>query len=327
MTKKLLVIWGDMLGGTVKALTNNEKPRPAFIPFRDNLALGPLLPLDDLDAFLSARAAYWSTRDPLGEASPAETLADLRKPIERLEAGLSEADVCEVWLGASTGEQFLAAFLVGLCEAGILDGEKIVFRQFACEDGRPSLSYYPAAFFQNLPEPLQLSALRIPYLSAWAALTAPDPTRLREIVARGPGLSEIDVALQAFHQRYPDEVTSLGSIDRALLVHARREWGPSAHAIGNAMSLGVRTPDQVGDGILFAHLKALGTGPQPLFDLRGKQDAIRNCEARLNRFGADCLAGRANRLANGIDEWIGGVHLDSSSGQVWVRRGGDILPI
>jgi hypothetical protein len=44
--------------------------------------------------------------------------------------------------------------------------------------------------------------------------------------------------------------------------------------------------------------------------------------------GARALAGKANFVdLNGIDDWIGGVHLESSKGSVWFRRGDIVVKV
>ena len=38
------------------------------------------------------------------------------------------------------------------------------------------------------------------------------------------------------------------------------------------------------------------------------------------------LAGRRNFVElNGVDDWVGGVHLDSRTGVVWFRRGEELV--
>jgi hypothetical protein len=64
----------------------------------------------------------------------------------------------------------------------------------------------------------------------------------------------------------------------------------------------------------------LAVGKDPLLSRQGL--AMPEAEFRLTRTGNRVLAGEANLIdLNGIDAWICGVHLDSTSGDIWVRRG------
>ena len=46
----------------------------------------------------------------------------------------------------------------------------------------------------------------------------------------------------------------------------------------------------------------------------------------LTPHGEAILAGDGNAVEwNGIDDWVGGVHLDSRSGRVWFHRDGMLI--
>ena len=43
---------------------------------------------------------------------------------------------------------------------------------------------------------------------------------------------------------------------------------------------------------------------------------------KISQFGAKVLQGRHNVVrVNGVNDWVGGVQLDSSSGSTWFREG------
>jgi len=47
---------------------------------------------------------------------------------------------------------------------------------------------------------------------------------------------------------------------------------------------------------------------------------------RLTPFGERVLAGEANFVdANGIDDWVAGVHLQSDAGRVWFYDDGQLV--
>lgn len=81
--------------------------------------------------------------------------------------------------------------------------------------------------------------------------------------------------------------------------------------------------DWVGDNWLFCGLQCLAdpTLPHPALELTGKRTAIPGTEARLTAEGERFLNGDLNFVElNGIDDWVGGVHLDSRAGDVWFRQ-------
>jgi hypothetical protein len=61
--------------------------------------------------------------------------------------------------------------------------------------------------------------------------------------------------------------------------------------------------------------------------LSGDTTRLRGTEVRLTQHGEAILAGKGNAVEwNGIDEWVGGVHLDSRYGRVWFQTGETLIP-
>jgi len=70
-----------------------------------------------------------------------------------------------------------------------------------------------------------------------------------------------------------------------------------------------------GDAYLFSRLKGLAAPAQrqPLVALTGNPLSMRETEVVLTQTGRAVLEGRANSVAlNGIDDWVGGIHLNSA---------------
>jgi hypothetical protein len=79
----------------------------------------------------------------------------------------------------------------------------------------------------------------------------------------------------------------------------------------------------VGDNWLFSRLWRLADPAlsHPAVVLTGEQTTIRGTEARLTRDGEQFLKAALNFVElNGIDDWVGGVHLDSRVGEVWFHQ-------
>ena len=84
--------------------------------------------------------------------------------------------------------------------------------------------------------------------------------------------------------------------------------------------------NSLGLGLLILILDGLGCGfnihlGELTLNGQGHQATVSLTDA-----GREVLAGRASALAlNGLDDWVCGVHLQSSVGPVWFRRGGTLL--
>ena len=87
----------------------------------------------------------------------------------------------------------------------------------------------------------------------------------------------------------------------------------------DAILAGTEAPDVVGDQWLFSLLLRLGDPSlsEPVLDISGSRVEYRDTEVRLTPFGQRVIDGTANFVdANGIDDWVAGVHLQSDAGRV-----------
>lgn len=85
--------------------------------------------------------------------------------------------------------------------------------------------------------------------------------------------------------------------------------------------------DWISDVYLFSRLRHLGNPSlsHPLISLTGDTSTWKDATVELTEVGREVLAGRANFIdLAGIDEWVGGIHLDSAGGRVWLDRDGVI---
>jgi hypothetical protein len=92
------------------------------------------------------------------------------------------------------------------------------------------------------------------------------------------------------------------------------------YTIGDDMEF----PEWMGDNYLFQRLQRLADSSlsKPLLAISGDVKRMGATEVQLTPHGEAILAGNGNDVEwNGIDEWVGGVHLDSRSGRVWLRDG------
>ncbi len=74
--------------------------------------------------------------------------------------------------------------------------------------------------------------------------------------------------------------------------------------------------DAMGDGFLFDRVMRMASPrvPHALISIDGNREEMRGCTIALTSDGASVLAGSQNAVRlNGIDDWIGGVHLTSQT--------------
>jgi hypothetical protein len=151
--------------------------------------------------------------------------------------------------------------------------------------------------------------------TAWAAVRDPDPAALQRLAAEA--LPPLGPALTRLLEQYPDTVSGLSRTERQGLeaLAAGLTAFPDLFAYQAAQEPRVF----LGDSVFAAHLDALAAAPTPLLTGGG--------DRRLTDFGADVLAGRADHAGvNGIDRWVGGVHLTGTApAWRWDRGAGRLV--
>ena len=118
-------------------------------------------------------------------------------------------------------------------------------------------------------------------------------------------------ALPYLRRRLPSRINGLNEIDVDVLKHAIAHAPSAIRAVAHALGHD-QTPDMVGDLYLFARLKHLGSPDlkHPLIEIDNPTGNMRDCKIRILPIAHKILAGRANMIAlNGLDDWLGGVHL------------------
>jgi hypothetical protein len=143
---------------------------------------------------------------------------------------------------------------------------------------------------------------------AWAALRAPDPRGFAEIVAtRSPELRFMPEAFDRLGREYPWARDGLSLTERRLLA-AIAEGAATA---GEAFVRGAARESRpyLGDTWAFAAIERLARVDNPLVSV-GAGAVDRDSAVALTQTGRRVLDGAADHVSlNGIDRWIGGVHL------------------
>jgi hypothetical protein len=145
---------------------------------------------------------------------------------------------------------------------------------------------------------------------AWAAFRAPAPDGLGAIAAARLGeLRFLGEALDRLSREYPATRDGLSLTERRVLA-AVADGAPDARTA--FVRAGAReTRPYMGDTTCFGRMDRMAGGPHPLLRLDPPGRPVeRTTGVRLTGTGTRVLAGEADQIAlNGIDRWIGGVHL------------------
>ncbi|MET9626557.1 hypothetical protein ABZX92_03750 [Lentzea sp. NPDC006480] len=136
---------------------------------------------------------------------------------------------------------------------------------------------------------------------AWAAFCAPTPEGLAAIAATRSGeLRFLGEAFDRLSREYPSTRDGLSLTERRVLAAIANGAEDQGTAFVRAAAR--ETRPYLGDTWCFAMMARMARATVPLLETAPT--------LRLTPAGADVLAGRADHVTlNGIDRWLGGVHL------------------
>jgi hypothetical protein len=286
---------------------------------------------------LARRVVYWRDilhEGPVPEAAPAE----LRRIRASYLVGYQGADEAEVtrqfterdqavaagrdgeyvlWFEADLYDQLqIAEILACLAGLGVPAGRitLICIGEHAGIARFGGLGELTAGQLRELPNTNACARLTPAALDlatrAWAAFRAPSPEGLGAIAAARLGdLRFLGEAFDRLSREYPATRDGLSLTERRVLA-AVADGAPDA---GTAFTrAGAReTRPYLGDTTCMRRMDQMAHGPHPLLRLDPPgRPANPATGVRLTDTGARVLAGQADQIAlNGIDRWIGGVHL------------------
>jgi hypothetical protein len=154
------------------------------------------------------------------------------------------------------------------------------------------------------PEALDLAT------RAWAALRAPTPDGLPAIAATRSGeLRFLGEAFERLCREYPSTRDGLSLTERRVLAAVAAGAGTAGDVFVRASAREARP--YLGDTWYYAVMDRLARAPYPLLELRPAGVPVEPATLpRLTATGARVLAGEEDHVRlNGVDRWIGGVHL------------------
>lgn len=288
------------------------------IPWDDVLHEGPVPGHVSRDELRRIRAAFLASSFDL-------TAADVARDLEaRDQALLAETDEVVLWFEHDLYDQLHVLQVLGLLRAARDAGgptprvTAILADDYLAAQSDDTL----ASWFhrRHLLEPAQWDAAA----SAWTAFTAADPSALNRFAHHG-AWPTLHAALRRHRQQYPSVHTGLSRTEGqtlAVLIDGPRGLRDLFVAANHAMEEAVF----MGDTAWWGHVNPLLTAPRPLLRVEGvapvsladpdwwRADPSAPALA-LTDDGARVVAGEADHIAlNGIDRWLGGVHLQQPRG-------------
>jgi hypothetical protein len=155
--------------------------------------------------------------------------------------------------------------------------------------------------------------------AGWDRFRAPDPRRLLEWMAGDlSALPFLHGALGRHFDDYPSTRDGLSRSERQILTALHQ----GMHTFGEIFGACQRMEERVymGDTTFWSILKGMSNGRNPLVALSGAGDPFtsRSLRVGLNDLGEVVLDGGADHVElNGIDRWMGGVHLSPANLWRW----------
>jgi hypothetical protein len=281
------------------------------LAWADVLHEGPVPAGLDDDGLRQVRAGFLAGADGL---DPEAVRRRFEERDRTLAAGRAGGYL--LWFEADLYDQLqLAQILAALGDAGVPpDRVRLV-----CIGEYPGIAHFgglgelePGQFpgLLEVATPLTAAALDLG-AAAWAALRAPEPGGLAGIAAsRSPQLRFLGEAFDRLGREYPSTRDGLSLTERRLLAGVHEAGEASAAAVFARLGEREARPF-LADLFCFRILARLAGGRVPLVepDPPGGEVAA-GTRLRLTAAGGRVLRGEADQVAlNGIDRWVGGVHL------------------
>lgn len=297
-TTILHVLWSDILAD---ALRESTVPGEVLV-WRDLGAYAPTPAHDRIMADMQARIlvadGYFRTVDAALQA---------RRDAEERLARFAEHDEVVFWFDPCLYDHVILVQRLDWFSRQDLRGTRLSTVCVRDNLGRNTPDELAGLLPCRLPvgqEQLELAA------RAWQAYRSPVPTAVEELLATDTSaLPDLHRAFGHHLERFPSTADGLGSVDRVVLERASRS-GPVrlTKLIGD--SLGALP--YLSDGLAAAHAREMTVCPHPLLRLvdRTEWPARYDGVIEITPVGRDVLAANADFVRlNGIDRWLGGVHL------------------
>ncbi|MFN2462963.1 MAG: DUF1835 domain-containing protein [Candidatus Dormibacteria bacterium] len=296
---------GDTAGEMIQALRRDEP----VVRWRDVLHEGPVLSGLSDRAYRETRARFIAAASGLA--------------VEEVERTLHERDsLFDTW---PQHDEVVLWFEDDLYDQ--LQLVEVLQRMRGTDTSRVTLTEVEGGMYRHQDRMGAVCEARVPVTpamvdeaaGAWQALTSPDPRRLAELRDRPLMLPNLGAALVRLLEEYPGRDDGLARSERQILETITGEPLPAGRVFQVCQEAEERP--FMGDGSFWRIVWRLADGSRPLLTYDGPRtkDSLRDGSAgaasvSITSAGREVLAGRSDAVRmNGIDRWIGGVHLEGQA--------------
>ena len=312
---KLIITNGDSAASRISGFDSAAK----IVPWRDVLHDGPVLKCQNLDEQSESRARFIADFANMDLAS---VLADFKARDAVLNNAAAYEKV-ELWFEHDLYDQLQLLQIVDHLNRHMPEQEVhlVQAEDFLCEISEDSFQTLPNCAVAVSDEQKRFAS------NLWQAFTNPEPHALIRFADEEAPLPFVPSAIKRLLAEFPDKKTGLPvSLYNALtLLHE------GAATIGRLFRHMQEKEDAkfMGD-LSFAHLlDGVAHAPSPLLlgsrgtlEKAGEGDAAAyfGQQVELSPVGKEVMAGWVNHVRiNGINRWIGGVHLRDTEGYFYDR--------
>lgn len=150
----------------------------------------------------------------------------------------------------------------------------------------------------------------------WQDFCSPNPELLSHWLTQDTSrLPYLHAAIRRHLQQYPSTENGLSRTEQAALTTLKD--GPQTGIELFRQTQRMEEHPFLGDGVFYHHVDRLARESTPPLRINTPK-AVADTVIELTGFGTDLLQHRADRVAvNGLDRWLGGVHLKSGTGKLW----------
>jgi hypothetical protein len=300
-------------GDSVRMTIENSAVPGKFSVWADALHEGPVPGGLSPEQFRQVRSTFWAAND---WRSPNEEQTGMLERWDNGLASFSNYDEVVMWFEHDLFDQLILIHHLDFF-ARHNGGQTAV--SLICIDRFPGVDPFLGLGQLNADQLSSLLGTRQPVTqeqldlgrAAWTAFTSPDPMGLPQLISGDTSaLPFLKAALLRFLEEYPSKPSGLPRTERQILT---------------VLAAGPRSPERLframydleqsvfmGDLSFWLRVKALADGPNSLVDLTvtERPDCLPTGEVKITDVGRAALKGEADWVTlNGIDRWLGGVHL------------------
>jgi RNA polymerase sigma factor (sigma-70 family) len=265
------------------------------------------------EAWRNARARFMTEA---GYAKPEEAQQYLKACDDAL-ASFARHDEVVIWLDHRLSDQLILIKVLDWFSRQDLGGVKL---GLICVGRYPGMDHFVGLGQLTADQLASLADTRLRVTdaqfrqarAAWDAFTSPDPTALERLVGMDTSaLPFIAAAFRRHLEQFPSVDGGLSRTERQALSILRERGSLPGRRLFAAVQ---RLEEQIfmGDGSFFRIMANLSTARYPLVQVSGTPQASLGT-VTITEAGRNVIEGRADHIElNGIDRWLGGVHLNGA---------------